>query len=204
MQRNGISPASNQIAVKESSPWTIMSSYNKINGVYASENPALLTTILRDEWGYKGFVMTDWFGGRNPVDQVKAGNDLLMPGVISQRKAITNAVDSGKLDVKLLDRNVENILNIILLSPAFKNYQASEKPDLKNNAAITRTAAAESMVLLKNEKSLPLETGKKIALFGNTSYDLIAGGTGSGDVHKAYTVTLKQGLENGGFILNEF
>ncbi len=192
-----------EIAVKESSPWTIMSSYNKINGIYTSENPALLTTILRDEWGYKGFVMSDWFGGRNAVDQVKAGNDLLMPGVSPQRKAIIDAVDSGKLDVKLLDRNVENILNIILLSPAFKNYQAPQKTDLKNHAAITRSAAAESMVLLKNEKSLPLESGKKIALFGNASYDLIAGGTGSGDVHKAYTVTLKQGLENGGFTLNE-
>jgi beta-glucosidase len=192
-----------EIAVKESSPWTVMSSYNKINGEYTSETPGLLTTILRDEWGFKGLVMTDWFGGRNPVAQENAGNDLLMPGTAAQSKAIVDAVDSGRLDVKLLDRNIEKILNIILISPSFKKYLASGKPDLKNNATITRNAAAESMVLLKNENGLPISSKKKIALFGNASYVLIAGGTGSGDVHKAYTVTLKQGLENAGFTVNE-
>jgi beta-glucosidase len=192
-----------EIVVRESSPWTVMSSYNKINGVYTSETAGLLTTILRDEWGFKGLVMTDWFGGRNAVAQENAGNDLLMPGTATQTKSILDAVDSGKLDIKVLDRNIEKILNIILLSPSFKNYLASEKPELKNNATITRNAAAESMVLLRNENALPIAAKKKIALFGNTSYVLIAGGTGSGDVHKAYTVTLKQGLENAGFSLNE-
>jgi beta-glucosidase len=192
-----------EIAVKESSPWTVMSSYNKINGVYTSETAALLTTILRDEWGFKGLVMSDWFGGRNAVAQENAGNDLLMPGTAAQSKAIMDAVDSGRLDVKILDRNVEKILNIILISPSFKNYMASDKPDLKNDAAITRNAAAESMILLKNENGLPIAAKKKIALFGNTSYVLIAGGTGSGDVHKAYTVTLKQGLESAGYSVNE-
>jgi beta-glucosidase len=192
-----------EIAVKESSPWTVMSSYNKINGVYTSETAELLTTILRDEWGFKGLVMSDWFGGRNPVAQENAGNDLLMPGTMAQSKAIADAVDSGKLDVKLLDRNIEKILNIILVSPAFKNYNASGKPDLKNDAVITRNAAAESMILLKNENGLPIASGKKVALFGNTSYALIAGGTGSGDVHKAYTITLKQGLVAGGFSIND-
>ena len=111
-----------EIAVKESAPWTVMSSYNKINGVYTSESSALLTTILRNEWGFKGMVMSDWFGGRNPVDQMNAGNDLLMPGTAAQTKAIVDAVNSGKLDVKLLDRNVEKILNTILISPSFKKY----------------------------------------------------------------------------------
>ncbi len=192
-----------EIAVRESSPWTIMSSYNKINGVYTSETPGLLTTILRDEWGFKGMVMTDWFGGRNPVAQENAGNDLLMPGTAIQTKAIMNAVDSGKLDIKILDRNVEKILNIILISPSFKKYMASEKPDLKKDALLTRKAAAESMILLKNDNVLPIAAKNKVALFGNTSYVLIAGGTGSGDVHKAYTVTLKQGLQNAGFVLND-
>jgi beta-glucosidase len=192
-----------EIAVKESSPWTVMSSYNKINGVYTSESSALLTTILRDEWGYQGMVMTDWYGGRNPVEQENAGNDLLMPGTTLQAKAIVDAVNSGKLDVKALDRNVERILNTLLLSPTFKNYQASSKPDLKGNASIARSAAAESMVLLKNENGLPFNGKNKIALFGNTSYELIAGGTGSGNVNKAYSISLKQGLENAGYNLNE-
>ncbi len=192
-----------EIAIKESAPWTVMSSYNKINGVYTSESSALLTTILRNEWGYKGMVMSDWFGGKNPVEQMSAGNDLLMPGTAVQTKTILDAVNSGKLDVKLLDRNVEKILNTILISPSFKKYQASDKPDLKSHAAVTRSAAAESMVLLRNEKALPITGKKKIALFGNASYELIAGGTGSGDVNKAYKISLQQGLINAGYPLNE-
>jgi beta-glucosidase len=192
-----------EIAVTESAPWTVMSSYNKINGLYTSENSALLTTILRGEWGFRGTVMSDWFGGRNPVEQMIAGNDLLMPGTALQSKAIVDAVNSGKLDVKLLDRNVEKILNTILITPSFKKYQASDKPDLKGHAGIARSAAAESMILLRNENGLPISGKKKIALFGNTSYELIAGGTGSGDVNKAYKISLQQGLINAGYLLNE-
>jgi beta-glucosidase len=192
-----------EIAIKESAPWTVMSSYNRINGVYTSESSALLTTILRGEWGYKGMVMTDWFGGKSPVDQVNAGNDLLMPGTAPQTKAIVDAVNAGKLDVQLLDRNVEKILNTLLLTPSFKKYINSDRPDLKSHATIARTAAGESVILLKDEKALPFNGKKKIALFGNTSYELIAGGTGSGDVNKAYKVSLEQGLVNAGYTMNE-
>ena len=192
-----------EITIKESSPWTVMSSYNKVNGVYTSESAGLLTTILRDEWGYKGLVMSDWFGGRNPVDQMTAGNELLMPGTTAQTKTITDAADSGKLDIKILDRNVMTILNTILLTPSFKNYQASNMPDLKGNATVVRKAAAESMILLKNETGLPISKDKKIALFGNISYAIISGGTGSGNVNKAYSISLQQGLHNAGYTLNE-
>jgi beta-glucosidase len=194
-----------RIAVQEAQPRTVMSSYNLINGTYASENHDLLTNILRKDWGFRGYVMTDWFGGMDPVAQMEAGNDQLMPGNPNQVKAIVDAVNEGKLDEKVLDQNVKRILTGMLVSPRFKGYKYTNKPDLKAHAEVTRQAASEGMVLLKNTSStLPFNREiRNIAVFGNTSYSIITGGTGSGDVNEAYSVSLIEGLENDGYKVND-
>lgn len=193
-----------RIAVEESNPWTVMSSYNKINEVFTAESKDLLKTILRDEWKFKGFVMSDWGGGRNRPGMINAGNDLIMPGRPGQSDMIIAAVKEGTLDSKALDNSVECILNIVLKSPTFNKYAYSDKPDLKAHAEIVRKAGADGIVLLKNEKkTLPFALNiKNIAVFGNTSFKTIAGGTGSGDVNKAYVISVIKGIENAGYIPN--
>ena len=193
-----------EIAIKESKPWTVMTSYNYINGVYTSESKDLVETILRDEWGYEGTVMTDWFGGKDGAVQMWAGNDMLQPGKAEQFDSIVAGVKSGKLAEADLDRNVQRILNLVEKSPRYQGYQYSNKPDLKAHAQVTRQSAAEGMVLMKNEKALPFaESVKNVALYGNTSYEFIAGGTGSGNVNHAYVVSLLDGLKNGGYMVSE-
>lgn len=189
-----------KIAIQHADPWTVMSSYNKVNGTYTSQRKDLLTTILRNEWGYKGFVMTDWFGGKDPVAQMKAGNDLLMPGTPAQYNTIIKAVKDGSLSVSDLNRNVERILEGIMKTPEFKHDAFSNHPDLKKDEQISRWAATQGMVLLRDKgHSLPLNNNAKVALFGYTSYDLLPGGFGSGTVNTSFTVSLNQGLENAGF-----
>lgn len=190
-----------RIAITGSNPWTVMSSYNRVNGIYTAQREDLLTTILRDEWKYKGFVMTDWGGGYDWAAEMNAGNDLIMPGRPDQIETLINAVKHDSLSVKVIDRNVEHMLNIILKSPSFKHYAYSNKPDLKAHALIARHAATEGMILLKNNGNvLPLKSSvKNIAAYGNATFKTIPGGTGSGEVNKAYVTSVFEGLTNTGY-----
>lgn len=188
-----------EIALRESRPWTLMSSYNKVNGTYTSESPALLTDLLRGEWGFEGLVMSDWYGGRDPVAQLRAGNDLLQPGTAAQRRRLLDAAAADELDRAALDRSVERVLRLVLRSATFSNAPRSGTPDLAAHARLAREAAAEGMVLLKNGGALPLApTRRRAALFGNAAYDTVIGGTGSGDVNEAYAVPLADGLAAAG------
>ncbi|MBQ8500926.1 MAG: glycoside hydrolase family 3 C-terminal domain-containing protein [Bacteroides sp.] len=193
-----------EIAVKEAQPWTVMASYNRLNGPYTQESYELLTTVLRDEWGFEGIVLTDWIGRRNTAAQLKAGIDNLQPGYQVQLKDIDEMVKDGRLSMEDIDRAVKRVLQYIVKTPHFRNYKYSDEPDLKAHAAITRTSATEGMVLLKNEgDALPLKDVKKVALFGCHSYDFLAGGTGSGHVVKPYVVDLQQGLNNAGLEIDK-
>ncbi|MBO5594123.1 MAG: glycoside hydrolase family 3 C-terminal domain-containing protein [Prevotella sp.] len=204
-----------EIAVRESDPWTIMASYNQVNGQFSMGNHDLLTKILREDWGFKGIVMTDWIGiraGLTTISEVQAGNDLMEPGQPAQVEEIIKGVKEGKLDIKDVDRNVRRMLEYIVKTPSFHQYPASNAPDFKAHAAITRQSAAEGIVLLKNNGALPFRTEgnlspltshhspliKTVALFGENSYDFLSGGTGSGCVHPPYVVDMLQGLENAG------
>ena len=190
-----------EMTVRQSDPWTVMSSYNIINGTYAQGHKDLLTTILRDEWGFKGIVMTDWIGKRAdlPVRQeVQAGNDLMMPGYAAQAQDIVADVKAGLLDIKDVDRCVRRMLEYIVKTPSFNHY-AYSKPDLQAHAAVTRQSSTEGMVLLRNEKVLPFGKDiRTVALFGVNSYDFFSGGLGSGCVNVPYVVNMVQGLENVG------
>ncbi|MDD4972236.1 MAG: glycoside hydrolase family 3 C-terminal domain-containing protein, partial [Paludibacter sp.] len=188
-----------EIAVKESHPITLMSSYNRLNGFYTSENKDLLTTILRKEWGFDGIISSDWRAGSDATAQMTSGNDLLMPGCY-QRDALLSALKNKTLDIKVIDSNLERILSFVMKTPRFKSYPFSSKPDLSQHTIIARQSAVESMVLLKNSNStLPMKGVKRVALFGKTSYRFITGGTGSGEVNYSHAVSPREGLIDGGY-----
>ncbi len=190
-----------EIAIKKSNPWTVMTSYNHVNGKYTSEDKELLQTILRDEWGYKGMVMTDWLGGFDAAQQMRAGNDMLQPGKAGQFESIVKALSDGSLKMEDMDRNIGRILDLIQKTPKWAGYKYSNKPDLKAHAKITRQSATEGMVLLENKQNtLPLDKNiKNVCIYGCTSYQFIAGGTGSGNVNHAYVVSLLDGFKNAGY-----
>jgi beta-glucosidase len=181
-----------EIAVKEADPWTVMSSYNKINGVYTSENQWLLEDVLRGEWGFKGLVMSDWDAGWDGAAQMKAGNDIVEPGYEMQSKAIIKAVKDGTLSETELNRNVKRLLEYVIKTPAYAGYKFSDNPDITKHIVTARKVAAESTILLKNANALPMNHDAKVAIYGNTAYNYQKG-IGSKNV------SIQKGLLSYGF-----
>ena len=184
-----------ETAVKQEQPWTVMCSYNRINGVFASENPWLLTEVLRGEWGFEGYVMSDWGAVSDRVAGVKAGLDLEMPasGGFNDRK-IVEAVRSGKLDEAIVDQAVERILNIVY---RFVEHAKPETPwDKDAQHLLAAEVAADCMVLLKNEEGiLPLSREDEIAFIGEFAEKPRFQGGGSSHINCFKTTSALEAAE---------
>jgi len=170
-----------EMAVKQAQPWTVMCSYNKLNGTFASEHHYLLSEILKDEWGFEGLVVSDWGAVRDRVAALQGGLDWEMPGPQERRvKALIEAVRCGELDQALLDQAVRRILRIV--------FKAKETPkggsfDVGAHHALARQIAAEGMVLLKNNGLLPLKGVQQIAVIGRSAQNAHFQGGGSSHIH---------------------
>ena len=156
-----------EIAVKEGKTKSIMSAYNLINGEYANENKHLLVDILREEWGFKGLVVTDWGGNNDGVLSLKLGNQLEMPGTPDRPEEVIKAIEAGELDESVLDDNVDTLLDIILTTMEKGVKKAPEKFDVEEHHAYAKKCAEESAVLLKNNGILPLNKEEKVAFIGD-------------------------------------
>ena len=181
-----------ETAVKEAAPYTVMCSYNKINGTFASENQWLLTDVLRTEWNFKGYVMSDWGAVNDRVAALKAGLDLEMPssGGMTDREII-DAVRSGSLDEDVLDRAVERILNVIF---QWTDHRENQTPDLISDHMTAKRIAEESMVLLKNDGILPLREEEHVAFIGGFAAAPRYQGGGSSHVNSFRTDSVLDSL----------
>ena len=152
-------------AVRKEKPWTVMCSYNKINGTYAAQNHKYLTEVLRDEWGFEGYVMSDWGAVNNRVEDLKAGLDLEMPSSMGANdRLIVGAVQSGELEESVLDTAVERILNVVFHYE--ENRDRSAEFDRDKDHEMARKVAQETIVLLKNEGVLPLAEKDEVVFIG--------------------------------------
>ncbi len=190
-----------EIAVKESKPAAIMTSYNKLNGYYTAETPELLNDVVRKEWGFTGVFMTDFDGYGSAVAKVRAGNNMLMGGNMDEVNELTAALKNKTLDESTLSKNLVYNMQLKLNSPRFKGYKPSMKPDLESHAKIAREAATEGLVLLKNDgNALPFIGVKTVAVFGKIAYYLIEAGTGSGGIRSnKYAININDGLKESGY-----
>lgn len=179
-----------ETAVKKAQPWTVMCSYNKVNGEYASQNHWLLTKVLREEWGFKGYVMSDWGAVRDRVKGIAAGLDLEMPGGSGVNdQAILNALQDGTLDQKTLDAAVERILDIVFRYERGKEKNAPTKFDRASDHKKAAQIAKECIVLLKNENVLPLAKEEKAAFIGGFAEAPRYQGGGSSHINAHHVIS---------------
>lgn len=184
-------------AVKKAGTWGVMSSYNRLNGTFTSEHNWLLSTVLRNEWGYDGIVMSDWFGSHSTAETVNAGLDLEMPGPARDRgQKLIDAVNSGEVSTETLDKRVTAMLRLMERVGSLDDHrphqeQANDRPE---HRALIRRAGAEAAVLLKNNGALPLKPESRIAVIGpNAKRAQIMGG-GSAQLNAHYRVSPWEGL----------
>ena len=170
-----------EAAVKKARPWTVMCSYNKLNGTYAAENHKLLTEILKDEWGFEGLVVSDWGAVHDRVEALLAGLDLEMPGPRERRvKAVIEAVRAGRLSEAVLDASVRRVLEIVFKAARTKKGGTF---DADGHHALARRVAGEGMVLLKNNGILPLDAPKHLAVIGRAAEKAYYQGGGSSHIN---------------------
>ena len=186
-----------EAAVKRGKTWGIMSSYNKVNGTYAAENHWLLTKVLREDWGYDGIVMSDWFGSRSTEPTVNAGLDLEMPGPTRDRgEKLVAAVKAGLVSAETVRERARNMLRLMARVGSLDDHRAHQEvaEDRPEHRALIRRAGAEGAVLLKNDGLLPLGREGSVALIGpNAKVAQIMGG-GSAQLNPHYMVSPWQGL----------
>ncbi|VDC07331.1 unnamed protein product [Peniophora sp. CBMAI 1063] len=182
-----------QIAIRDSNPWALMTSYNRVNGLHVSENPWLLDEILRKEWGYKGMTMSDWIGTYSTTEAIKAGLDLEMPGPsVVRGAAITRALAGEKLLPGDIDARVRKILELMVHAhesgiPFDGPEESYDTPEVR---ALLRRAAADATVLLKNDAGvLPLKSPRSIAVIGPNAKLAFSSGGGSARLLETYTVS---------------
>ena len=191
-----------EMVVKEAQPWAMMVSCNPLNGTCASESQELLTALLRDEWGFRGVTLSDWFGGRHAATQTKAGNDLLLPGTEQQCTDMLAGLKDGRLTETELDRNARRVLKLVLRTPRFRNAGRTDSlTGQTGHVALARRTAAESVVLLKNAAgTLPLDsTIRRVSLFGCASYAVPY----AADANHTGSVSLQQGLADAGIVTGD-
>jgi len=180
-------------AVQDADCHTVMTAYNYVNGEACASNKYLLTDILRNEWGFDGLVLSDWNAVYDQVTALKAGNDLEMPGPKDQSKII-NAIKNNELDEAVVEQSFDRFLDLVKKSPAYNNLK-TDNFDARKHELFSREMASESIIMLKNNDTLPLEKNKQISVFGDNAFQPISCGTGSAGVVSSHVISGYDGLK---------